>query len=305
MKRILPFLMITHFAFSQSAEEIIRQSEDLLKGTSSQGSFRMTVTTPSFTRTIEMDSWWVGNEKALIVITSPKRDAGNKTLKVDNELWMYLRNTETTIKVPPSMMLQSWNGSDFTNDDLVRESSLLRDYFISMAGEETLDGEPCWNVSLTPRPTAPVVWGKIQYFVRKKDFLPAQVTYFDEKGNLMRTMLFSNVRQFGKKKLPATWTMINNQKPGHTTEMVYLNIQFDIPISDRIFSFREAANRESPRQNRMAEHLEERAADDYHHSCRHVCRDAVGRNARDPTRHIRTEYSQRYRGVLRTCSDST
>ncbi len=33
-------------------------------------------------------------------------------------MWEYLKNTETTIKIPPSMMLQSWNGSDFTNDDL-------------------------------------------------------------------------------------------------------------------------------------------------------------------------------------------
>ncbi len=120
MEKILALLLFAcQILTAQDAVEIVRRSEDLLKGVSSRGRFRMIVETPDFTRTTEMEAWWAGNDKALIVITAPKREAGNRTLKVNNELWMYLRNTETTIKVPPSMMLQSWNGSDFTNDDLV------------------------------------------------------------------------------------------------------------------------------------------------------------------------------------------
>ncbi|MBM4162537.1 MAG: outer membrane lipoprotein-sorting protein [Ignavibacteria bacterium] len=224
---------------AQTAEQIVKRSEDLLKGVSSKGRFRMTIVTPDYTRSMEMRAWWVGNQKALIEITSPRREAGNKTLKVNNELWMYLRNTETTIKIPPSMMLQSWNGSDFTNDDLVRESSLVEDYTMRIAAEETVDGELCWKIELLPKPTAPVVWGRIFHWIRKKDLLPARTEYFDEKGALMRTMLYQNVKRFGNRAVPSNWLMVNNTKPNHSTEFQYLEAQFDIPLSDRIFSFQE------------------------------------------------------------------
>jgi len=223
----------------QTAEQIVRRSEDLLKGKSSKGSFRMTIVTPDFTRTMEMDSWWVGNEKALILITSPRREAGNKTLKVKNELWMYLRNTETTIKVPPSMMLQSWNGSDFTNDDLVRESSLIDDYTVRLLAEETIENSATWKIELLPKPTSPVVWGTIIHWVRKKDYLPIRTEYFDEKGVRVRTMTYGSFKKFGDRTIPSTWTLVNDAKPGHRTEFEYLDVQFDVDISDRIFSFQE------------------------------------------------------------------
>ncbi|MDH7515865.1 MAG: outer membrane lipoprotein-sorting protein [Bacteroidota bacterium] len=224
---------------AQTAEEIIRRSEDRIKGTTCSGSFVMTVVTPDYTRRMEMESWWVGNEKALIVIRAPKKEAGNKTLKIGNEMWMYLKNTETTIKIPPSMMLQSWNGSDFTNDDLVRESNLVEDYIHEMAGEETADGEACWKIRLTPKSSTAVVWGKLVYLVRKKDYLPARVEYYDEKGKLMRELRFSDVKTMGGRTIPTKWTMVNRVKPGHRTEFQITRIAFDIRIKDKIFSFQE------------------------------------------------------------------
>ena len=224
---------------AQTAQQIISRSEDILKGASSKGSFRMVITTPDYTRSMEMDSWWVGTEKALIVITSPRREAGNKTLKVKNELWMYLRNTETTIKIPPSMMLQSWNGSDFTNDDLVRESSLAKDYNPTILAKEDMDGATTWKIQLLPKPTAPVVWGKIIHWIRTKDYLPAQTEYYDEKGGLVRTMKYSDIKKFGSRTIPSKWVLINDTKQGHRTEFDYLDVQFDVRIPDRIFSFQE------------------------------------------------------------------
>ncbi len=228
---------------AQTAEEIIRRAEDLVKGKTCRGSFVMTVVTPSYTRSLEMDSWWVGNSKALIVIRSPKKEAGNKTLKIGNELWSYLKNTETTIKLPPSMMLQSWNGSDFTNDDLVRESSLVDDYTQRIVGEESVDGEKCWVIELTPKPDAPVVWGKIVYRVRKSDNLPASEEYYDERGVLMRSMVFTDFRVMGGRKLPAKWVMVNRAKEGHRTEFLITDIRFDIPIRDDVFSYRSLEKR--------------------------------------------------------------
>ena len=225
--------------YPQTAEEIIKRAEDLIKGKSAYGNIEMTVATEDFTRTLKMESWWIGNEKALIVIKSPKRDAGNKTLKIGNEMWYYLRNTETTIKIPPSMMLQSWNGSDFTNDDLVRESNLNKDYYQKLIGEEVIDGEMCWKILLDPKPDAPVVWGKLYYWVRQKDFLPSVVEYYDENYKLMRYMVFSDIKKFGNRLLPSTWTMYNEEKKGNSTSFIIFDMKFDLRIDDSIFSFQE------------------------------------------------------------------
>jgi outer membrane lipoprotein-sorting protein len=224
---------------AQSASEIIQRAEDAIKGETSTGTFEMTVTTPSYARSLVMDSWWEGNDKALIVIKSPKKEAGNKWLKIKNEMWSYLRNTETTIKIPPSMMMQSWNGSDFTNDDLVRESNLVKDYDQSIAGTDTLGGVPCWKIRLVPHEDAAVVWGRIDYWVRTTDDLPARQEYYDEQGTLVRTMEYSDYKTMDRRKIPTRWIMINNADAGHKTEFTILDVQFNVSISDRIFSLRE------------------------------------------------------------------
>ena len=126
--------------FAQTAEEIIKKAEDAVKGEeTAHGTFKMTIHTSDFTRQLIMESWWQGNKNSLILTKSPKKEEGNKTLKIGNEMWQYLANTETTIKIPPSMLLQSWNGSDFTNDDLVRESNLSKDYNQKIIAEERIN----------------------------------------------------------------------------------------------------------------------------------------------------------------------
>lgn len=233
---------------AQTAREIIEKAENLLRGTSSHGTFAMTVVTPEFTRSLTMESWWVEEtpsekDRSLIVILEPGKEEGNKWLKIGNEMWNYLRATETVIKIPPSMMLQSWNGSDFTNDDLARESSLSKDYVPEFAGEEPVDGEPCWKLLLVPEPEAPVVWGSLSIWVRKKDLLPATVQYFDEKGTLVRTMVYSDIRKAGGRMIPTTWTMVNMVREGRRTEFRIIDITFDQPVPDRMFSFRELERR--------------------------------------------------------------
>lgn len=239
MYYLLGWILLCFSVLSQTAQEIIQKAEASIKGESAHGTVEMTVVTPDYTRAIQMESWWVGNEKALIVVNAPRKEAGNKTLKIKNEMWNYLKNTESTIKIPPSMMLQSWNGSDFTNDDLVRESNLTKDYSQEIGGEEEIGGEPCWKVQLTPRPEAPVVWGKLYYWVRQRDYLPARVDYYDEKGTLIRYLVFSDYRQVGNRKIPAQWVMYNNAKEGRHTEFKIIDMDFDVNIPDRIFSFRE------------------------------------------------------------------
>ncbi len=237
---ILTLVLIQAFEiYPQTAEEIISKAENDIKGKSSQAIIEMKITTPDYTRTLKMESWWVGNEKALIVTKAPAKEAGNKTLKIGNEMWSYLRNTETTIKIPPSMMLQSWNGSDFTNDDLVRESNLVKDYNAKIVGSEKIAGNECWKIELDPKPDAPVVWGKIYYWVRKADYLPALQQYYDEKGNMVRYLTYTDVKDFHGKILPSEWIMHNVAKKGHSTEIKMDDIHFDVNIPNRIFSYEE------------------------------------------------------------------
>ncbi|CUU03409.1 Protein of unknown function (DUF1329), partial [Candidatus Kryptobacter tengchongensis] len=147
-------------------------------------------------------------------------------------------------KIPPSMMLQSWNGSDFTYDDLVRESNLERDYEMKIiSSSDTVNSEICWKIELIPKPQAPVIWGKIIYWVRKSDYLPARIDYYDEKGKLVRYIEFYDVKEFHSKKLPAKLVMYNNIEKGRRTEFTLIDIKFDIKIDEKIFSFKELEKR--------------------------------------------------------------
>ncbi|MDH3252327.1 MAG: outer membrane lipoprotein-sorting protein [Ignavibacteria bacterium] len=231
--------LISTLSTAQTPQEIIKKAEDTLRGDTSRGTFEMTVVTPEFTRTLRMESWWIGEKKSLITIKAPKKEEGNKWLKIGNEMWNYLKSTETTIKIPPSMMLQSWNGSDFTNDDLVRESSMSEDYDADIVAEEEAAGEMCWKFRLLPKPEAAVVWGKLYVWVRQKDILPSIVEYYDEKGVLIRYMAYSSVKTMGGRTIPTIWSMHNKIKQGNRTEFIVLDIEFDIAIPDRVFSFRE------------------------------------------------------------------
>jgi outer membrane lipoprotein-sorting protein len=242
MKQIIYVVLFLCFAvstYAQTPEEIIRKSEDMYKGKTSKGIFTMIVTTPEYSRTVKMQTWNDGNDKALIVSLEPKKEAGNKLLKIGKELWSYLKNTETTMKLPSSMMLQSWNGSDLTYDDMVRESDMVDDYNIKILQEENIGGELCWKFELKPKPDAPVVWGTIYYWIRKSDNLPALIQFYDENGVKHRTLKFEDIKKMSGRVIPTKWIIINNKKTGHSTEFIYNEVEFDINIPSRIFSYRE------------------------------------------------------------------
>jgi outer membrane lipoprotein-sorting protein len=231
--------LVNKQSFTQSAEEIITKAEEDVKGKSAHGTIEMVIATSEFTRSLKMEAWWIGTEKSLIITKSPAKEAGNKTLKIGDEIWSYLRNTETTIKIPPSMMLQSWNGSDYTNDDLVHGSNLATDYYLKIITTEKINDADCWKIELTPKPDAPVVWGKIYYWVRKADYLPSVIQYFDEKGNIIRYMIYSDIKNMHGRKMPSKWSMYNVKKKDHSTTMTVDDMNFDIKITDKIFSYQE------------------------------------------------------------------
>jgi outer membrane lipoprotein-sorting protein len=197
----------------------------------------MHIINPNWERTLEMKYWEKGKDRSLVRITAPAREAGTISLKVENNMWNYLPSVERVIKVEPSMMMQSWMGSDFTNDDLVRESSIVDDYDPTLVGTEVLEEGEAYVLDLVAKPEAPVVWGKITLYIRAEDFAPLRYEYFDEDGEMIRVMYMSDIERIDGRSYPMVWTMVPVKEEGKMTIITVHEIQFDVPIDDNIFNY--------------------------------------------------------------------
>lgn len=228
------------------AQEIIDRAESALWGKTLQAQLTMTVTTPRWTRSLELSAWIERPRRSFIRILAPAKEAGIGSLRIGAEMWNYLPTVERTIKIPPSMMLQPWMGSDFTNDDLVKESSLLNDYTHKTIAKDTVAGVTVYVVESTPKPDAAVVWGKIVMRVRRADFLPVREEFYDERGTLVRVMTFSDIKALGGRLIPTKWEMRPTARPENATTIVMTRAAFDAPIAADIFTQRNLERR-SPR----------------------------------------------------------
>ena len=226
-----------------SAQEIVDRAESALWGKTLQAQLTMTVTTPRWTRTLELSAWIERPRRSFIRILAPAKEAGIGSLRIGAEMWNYLPTVERTIKIPPSMMLQPWMGSDFTNDDLVKESSLLNDYTHRTIARDTAAGAPVYVVESTPKPDAAVVWGKVIMRVRRADFLPVREEFYDERGTLVRVMTFSEIKTLGGRLIPTKWEMRPTGKPDNATTSVMTRATFDAPIAADIFTQRNLERR--------------------------------------------------------------
>jgi outer membrane lipoprotein-sorting protein len=222
----------------QRAREIVDQVDRMLRGKSSIGAVTMQISTAHWQRTLSMQIWSLGAENALVRVTQPEKEAGTATLKVGNNIWHYLPKINRTIKIPTSMMMASWMGSHFTNDDLVKESRLIRDYFITISFEGERNGVAVYEFTLAPKPDAAVVWGKVILEVRQADLMPTWQRYEDEHGVLVRELTFSEYKMMGGRLVPTRMEMRPADKLGERTVVVYDELTFDAPLSDDTFSLR-------------------------------------------------------------------
>ena len=221
-----------------SPRAIIDRVDQVLRGASSRGVATMRVVTRHWERSLTMEVWSLGADYSLVRVLSPAKEAGTSTLKASRDIWNYLPKVDRTIKIPASMMMGSWMGSHFTNDDLVKESRLVEDYEIETSFQGTRENVKVWEFTLTPRPEAAVVWGKIQYRVRQRDFMPLRARYFDEEGELVRTLAFSDFRCMGGRLVPARMDMQPHDKPGERTSVSYDELEFNLDIDKSFFSLR-------------------------------------------------------------------
>ena len=242
MKRILLFILaillvnISVKSQNLSAKQIILKADNLQRGKTNQGEMLMTIIRPKWQRTIKMKIWSKGYDFSMTYITSPVKDKGQVFLKHKNEMWNWVPSISRMIKIPPSMMSQGWMGSDYSNDDILKESSIVIDYTHKIIGNEQIDNINCFKILLIPKEDATVVWGKVIKYISKKEFWQLKTEYYDEDNELIRTEKASKIKQFGDRKLPSYLEIIPANKPGQKTVVTIIKSNFNIKLDDSFFS---------------------------------------------------------------------
>ena len=226
---------ISHAGDDLLARETVDRVARLFSGKSSIATLQMQICGENGQRDLTMKIWTQGDD-ALVRIISPQKDAGTAILKIGSDVWYYLPKVNRTIKAPSSMTMTSWMGSDFTLDDLVKESGLLRDYSLANSFEGKRGEVAVYEYTMTPRPGAAVVWGKIVLQVRQANLMPAWQGFYDEDGKLDRDLTFSDYKTIGGKLMPTRLVMRSLDKSGQQSTIVYEDIAFDVPIGAGTFS---------------------------------------------------------------------
>ncbi|NOU45900.1 MAG: outer membrane lipoprotein-sorting protein [Bacteroidales bacterium] len=219
-----------------TALDIIRKADDKSRGQTSQGEMTMTIERPGWTRSVTLKSWQKGKQYAMILITAPAKDKGQMFLKIKTDMWNWVPSIEKMIKIPPSMMMQSWMGSDFTNDDLVKESSIVTDYTHFLVGTDTVRGQHCYKIDLIPLPDAAVTWGKVVVWITTVGFNQWKTEFYDEDLKLINVMNGDDIRKMGDREIPVKLEMITIDKPGNKTILETKTMVFDKPIDESFFT---------------------------------------------------------------------
>ncbi|GMR18701.1 MAG: outer membrane lipoprotein-sorting protein [Gammaproteobacteria bacterium] len=215
---------------------ILRQVDDMWRGKSSYAVLTMKVKTAHYTRSLQLEAWSKGKDKTLVRIIKPLKEKGTATLKSGNHIYSYLPKTDRTIRLTSGMMMGSWMGSHFTNDDLVKESRMEEDYYASISFEGVRNGRKIIEFTLIPKPEAAVVWGKVVMTVVANNLIPIEQIYFDEDMLVARTMTFSHVKNLSGKLRPSVMRIVPADKPDEYTELVYSKLVLDISLKDEFFS---------------------------------------------------------------------
>lgn len=218
----------------ESVQQIIETAQAMFAARTSYMLMEVTIKSPRFTRVMELQAWTKGSAKGLIKLNKPEKNRGITILKNGSEVWQYIPKIDKTVLIPPSMLLQSWMGSDLTYDDIVQESSMLNDY----SKEITRQNSEAWHITLTPHQEAPVVWGKITVTIQKKTWLPSQTLYYDEAGDLIREIVYDQLRSIDGRLVPTLWkiTPKTPERKGYSTTVRIKEIKFNLPMKNSFFT---------------------------------------------------------------------
>lgn len=222
-----------------TAKEVVKKSIDKMRGTTSQATLIIQTVRPTWSREMKVKTWTKGERYAMILIESPAKERGVSFLKRGKEVWNWIPTLERSIKLPPSMMSQSWMGTDFTNDDLVKESSMVEDYEHTFQGDTIIAGRECHIIRMIPKPEAAIVWGKLVVCIDKKDFIELHTKFYDEDGEILNTMNAYDIKVMDGRLIPTRMEMIPIDKPGQKTVLIYSVISYDKPLPDTFFTLQQ------------------------------------------------------------------
>ena len=225
-------------ASNLNPRKILDSVDDIYRSNTSHGILTLAVTTTNWQRTLTLEQWSKGKNKHLIKVLKPKKEKDLATLRVDTNVWNYMPKVKKVVKIPSSMMSSSWMGSHFSNDDLVKQSRMVKDYDFSISFEGIRDGIDIVEITCFPKMNVAVVWGKVEVIVYREDFIPLRLIYYDEDLNLSRKLEFSNIQIIDNKKIPLKMQMVPENEPGESTTIQWKEIKFDLTISDDFFSLR-------------------------------------------------------------------
>jgi hypothetical protein len=220
--------------------EIVDRANKTLRGDSSHGTLSMTIVTPKWTRNVEIEGWNRDRQMAFIKILAPAKDRGSVTLRRKNEMWLWLPKVERVIKIPPTMMHNAWQGSDFTYEDIVKADSIVKDYEHRLLDKSREGERMVYKIEALPKPEAPVVWGKVLMWVAVyggEEVVPLKEEDYSERGDLIRTIFLSDIRRVSGRRLPMRLECLPAKKPGQKTVLEYHSLEFDLPLSDEFFSY--------------------------------------------------------------------
>ena len=232
---------VTAVAADRDALQIVKDAVDHWRGLSSQGDMTMTIHRPDWERSMSMETWTQGEERSLVRVTAPRKDRGNGTLTDGDNMWTFSPKINRVIKVPSSMMSQSWMGSDFSNKDISRADDIIEQYDHTLLSESHQDGHIVYEIESIPHEDAAVVWGKEVLLVRDDDVL-LEHRFYDQDGKLVKSLQTLEIGEMSGRTVAVQQRMTNVEAPGEWTEVIVNSIAFNVELSDNVFTLSNLRN---------------------------------------------------------------
>ncbi len=217
------------------AETIVRESINHWRGLSSKTEMTMVIHRPDWERSMTMNAWTKGEDKSLVRVLEPKKDRGNGTLTIKKAMWSFAPRVNRVIKIPSSMMGQSWMGSDFSNKDIARADDILDDYDYTLLAVETLDDVAVYEIAAIPHDDAAIVWGK-EVLKISAEHVVLSHSFYDQDGELVKTLATLEVVEMGGRTIAKRQRIGDIDTPDEWTEIRIGSVEYGLELSDSLFT---------------------------------------------------------------------
>ncbi len=221
---------------SMTALEIIQKADEKVRGKTNTSVMVMEIIRPTWKRSVSMKSWGRGMGFSMTYITAPAKERGQVFMKRKTEMWNWMPSIGRMIKIPASMMSQGWMGSDYTNDDILKESSIVVDYAHKIVANETIDGHDTYKIEMIPKEEAAVIWAKVYKWITKDEFIQIKSEYYDEDNDLVKSDFSYDFKMMDGRLIPTRIEIIPADEKGKKTVISIKESTFDIDLPESFFS---------------------------------------------------------------------